>query len=447
MEEAAPRPTSYNRPVVHDWQWILLVAGLFLAGFFSSAETALTALGEARVQHLTETRGWRGALLKLWQRHPERILSALLLGATLVNVGMGSITALVADQMGFSNGLVLFTGLTTLVLLIFGEITPKTLAKRHATGFALALMPLVAIVYFLLWPLAWLFVQIPRGLSRAIKVETGGESVTSQELEYLIELGARQGSLDKVKERLLSSVLAFTEVLVKEIMLPRTQVVALEEAASYEDVMKLATESELSRIPVYRGTMDEVVGILYVKLMLADLRKGLDPDHFQLAKYVKRPFFVPEVMKVSRLLAEMQRRKTHIAIVVDEFGGTSGIVTLEDVVEEIVGEIHDESDVEEKKLRVQSDGVILADGAVSLREVEEHLGVDFPEEGDYETLGGFLTATAGRVPPSGSLVVWGGLTFTVKAADERRVLKVEVARKPAEKPTVLVSTPPAPKVH
>jgi CBS domain containing-hemolysin-like protein len=349
--------------------------------------------------------------------------------------------------MGLSHGLVLLTGLTTLVLLIFGEITPKTFAKRHATGFALALIPLVALVYLLLWPLAWLFVQIPRGLSRAIKVESGGESVTSRELEYLIELGARQGSLDKVKERLLSSVLAFTEVLVKEIMLPRTQVIALEEGASYDEVMKLATESELSRIPVYRGTMDEVVGILYVKLMLADLRKGLDPEHFQLAKYMKRPFFVPEVMKVSRLLAEMQRRKTHIAIVVDEFGGTSGIVTLEDVVEEIVGEIHDESDVEEKKLRVQSDGVILADGAVSLRELEEHLGVEFPEDGDYETLGGFLTATAGRVPPSGSLVVWGGLTFTVKAADERRVLKVEVARKPAEKPAALVSTPPAQKVH
>jgi len=434
--------------VVLEWQWILLVAGLFLAAFFSSAETALTALGEARVQHLTETRGARGALLKLWQRHPERILSALLVGATLVNVGMGSLTALVADEMGLSNGLVLFTGITTVILLIFGEITPKTLAKRHSTGFALALMPLVALIYFLLWPLAWLFVQIPRGLSRAIKVESKGtESVTSQELEYLIELGARQGSLDKVKERLLSSVLAFTEVLVKEIMLPRTQVVALDAGATYDEVMKLATESELSRIPVYRETMDDVAGILYVKLMLADLRKNLDPKNFQLSKYVKRPFFVPEVMKVSRLLAEMQRRKTHIAIVVDEFGGTSGIVTLEDVVEEIVGEIHDESDVEEKKLRVQSDGVILADGAVSLRELEEHLNVDFPEEGDYETLGGFLTATAGRVPPSGSLVVWGGLTFTVKAADERRVLKVEVARKPAEKPAALVSAPPAPKVH
>src|SRR5712672_4079603 len=196
--------------------------------------------------------------------------------------------------------------------------------------------------------------------------------------------------------------------------------------------------------------MDEVRGILYVKLMLADLRKGLDPAHFQIAKYVKRPFFVPEVMKVSRLLTEMQRRKTHLAIVVDEFGGTSGIVTLEDVVEEIVGEIHDESDVEEKKLRVQSDGVILADGAVSLRELEEHLGVDFPEEGDYETLGGFLTATAGRVPPSGSLVVWGGLTFTVKQADDRRVLKVEIARKPEGKPAPAAPPPekiPPEKVH
>src|SRR6266446_5349487 len=292
-------------------------------------------------------------------------------------------------------------------------------------------MPPVTLVYWILYPLAWVFVQVPRALSRAIgSAPVSVESVTSRELEYLIELGARQGSIDKVREELLSSVLAFTEVLVKEIMIPRTQVVALEETATYEEALKLVTESELSRIPVYRGSLDEVVGVLHAKTLLADVKKGIEPAEFRLVKYIKEPFFVPEVMKVSRLLTEMQRRKTHLAIVVDEFGGTSGIVTLEDVVEEIVGEIHDESDVEEKRLKVLSDGVVLADAQVSIRELEQHLGIDFPEEGDYESLGGFLTATAGRVPPAGSLVVWGGMTFTVKAADDRRVHKVEIARKP-----------------
>ena len=417
--------------MVPSWQWIAFVAGLLGAAFFSSAETALTALGEARVRSLVDTGGRRAAFLKLWQNHPDRILSALLLGNTLVNVGLGSLTALMADEAGYSHGIAVLTGVTTVLLLLFGEITPKTFAKRHASGYAIFIMPLVALVYWLLFPLAWLFVQIPRALSRATgSAAPPSESVTSQELEYLIEMGARQGSIDKIREELLSSVLAFTEVLVKEIMLPRTQVVALEETATYEEALKLVTESELSRIPVYRGSLDEVVGVLHAKTLLADVKKGIQPEEFQLTKYVRKPFFVPEVMKVSRLLTEMQRRKTHLAVVVDEFGGTSGIVTLEDVVEEIVGEIHDESDVEEKRIKILSDGVFLADAQVSIRDLEDHLGVDFPEGGDYETLGGFLTATAGRVPPPGSLVVWGGLTFTVKAADDRRVHKVEIARKP-----------------
>ena len=417
--------------MIPTWHWVAFLAGLIGSAFFSSAETALTALGEARVRSLVDTGGRRASFLRLWQTHPDRILSALLLGNTLVNVGLGSLTALMADEAGYSHGIALLTGVTTVLLLLFGEITPKTFAKRHASGYAVFIMPLVALVYWILYPLAWVFVQFPRALSRAIgSAPVPVESVTSRELEYLIELGARQGSIDKVREELLSSVLAFTEVLVKEIMIPRTQVVALEETATYEEALKLVTESELSRIPVYRGSLDEVVGVLHAKTLLADVKKGIEPAEFQLVKYLKKPFFVPEVMKVSRLLTEMQRRKTHLAIVVDEFGGTSGIVTLEDVVEEIVGEIHDESDVEEKRLKVLSDGVVLADAQVSIRDLEEHLGVEFPEGGDYETLGGFLTATAGRVPPPGSLVVWGGLTFTVKAADDRRVQKVEITRKP-----------------
>ena len=432
-------------------------AGLVASAFFASSETALTSLGEARMQSLVESGRRRAGLLRFWQQHPERILSALLIGNTLVNVGLGSLTALMADEAGYSHAIAVLTGVTAVVLLLFGEITPKTFAKRHPSGYAVFIIPFVLLVHWLLWPLSWLFVQIPRALGRATGLETARpEGVTSQELEYLIEHGARHGSIDKVGERLLSSVLAFTEVLVKEIMIPRTQVVALEETATYDEALKLVTESELSRIPVFRGSLDEVVGVLHAKSLLADVKRGIAPGAFQLAKYVKKPFFVPEQMKVSRLLTEMQRRKTHLAIVVDEFGGTSGIVTLEDVVEEIVGEIHDESDVEEKRLKVLSDGVVMADAQVSIRDLEDHLGVEFPQ-GDYETLGGFLTATAGRVPPAGSLVVWGELTFTVKAADERRVSKVEIAKKPAAgaaatagqhpAPPQLQAGPPPDKVH
>jgi CBS domain containing-hemolysin-like protein len=443
--------------LVPTWQWIIGLLALVASAFFSSAETALTALGEGRVQALIDS-GRRGArLLRLWQKYPDRILSTLLIGNTLVNVGMGALTALIADELGASHAVALLTAVTTIIILLFGEITPKTFAKAHASGYAVFIMPFVALTYWLLFPLAWLFVQLPRAISKAAGIpQSKAESVTSRELEYLIELGAKQGSIDKVREQLLSSVLAFTEVLVKEIMIPRTQVVALEASASFDETLRLVTESELSRIPVYRNSLDEIVGILYVKSLLKDVKKGIEGD-FQLSNYLRKPFFVPEVMKVSKLLTEMQKERTHLAVVVDEFGGTSGIVTLEDVVEEIVGEIHDESDIEDKKLKVLPDGVILADAQISIRDLEHHLGVELPA-GDYETLGGFLTATAGRVPPAGSLVVWGGLTFTVKAADDRRVQKVEIARKPAAggavtgphsapDKAVLQAAPPPDKVH
>ena len=427
-------------PSVPTWQWATLLVGVLAAAFFAAAETALTALGEARVSSLIEGGTFSGRLLQTWRDRPEGVLAALLLGSTLVNVSLGTVAGLVGVELGWGEALAAVTGVTTVIVLVLGEITPKTLAKRYATGTALALIPLVVFLYWLLYPLVALFAAIPRLLQGALGLGASGEAITSQELEYLIEQGVRVGTFDKQKKELLSSVLSFTEMLVKEIMVPRTQVVALEDQSTYEEVLKQVTESELSRIPVFHESMDEVVGILHAKRLLVEVKKGI-AGKFQLSKFTKPPFFVPEVMKVSKLLTEMQRRKMHMAIVVNEFGGTAGIVTLEDVMEEIVGEIHDESDVVEKKLKILQDGVVLADAQVSIRDLEEHLGVDFPDDGDYDTLGGFLTSVAGRVPPAGSLVVWGGLSFTVRAADERRVLKVEISRKAPGQ-----SAPPPPLV-
>ncbi|MBS2024544.1 MAG: HlyC/CorC family transporter, partial [Deltaproteobacteria bacterium] len=347
--------------------------------------------------------------------------------------------------LGIDHGAALATGVTTLVVLLFAEVVPKTFAKKFSTNTALTLMPAVALLYLLLYPITTPLAAFPRVFGKLLGTNPAEhiDPLTSHELQYLIEEGGRKGSLDEVKQELLTRALDFTETLVKEIMLPRTRVVAIDLSSTGDEVIKLAAESELSRIPVFRDSLDEITGVLYTKLMLADLKGGL-PQPFVLAKYVRPAFFVPEVMKVSRLLQEMQKRKTHLAIVVDEFGGTSGIVTMEDVVEEIVGDIHDESDIEERGIKQLSDGVVLADGQVTMRELEASLEVDFPDDRDYESLGGFLTSTAGRVPPPGSLVMWGGLTFTVKAGDERRVLKVEIAKKKPhlERPE---SRPPQPK--
>ncbi|WP_248344609.1 hemolysin family protein [Anaeromyxobacter paludicola] len=430
----------------------MAAAFLVASALCSGAETALTALGDARARQLLDSGGRRAALLAIWVRHPERVLSSLLIGNTLANIGAGALAGRIASQAagGGDTGtaLAIATGVTTSVILFFGEIIPKTLAKRHPVKIALAAIPLVQAMYWALWPLSTGLVRLT-GL--VVGAFGGGHTptpaVTSEEIEYLIEMGTREGVLDEVKEELLNSVLEFADRVVKEVMVPRTRMVAIDKDAPPEEILRIVTENPYSRMPVYEGSVDNVIGILLVRDIVRELREPPPagrPRAVPLTRHLKPAFFVPEQMKISRLLKEMQKRKMHLAVVVDEFGGTSGIATLEDVIEEIVGEIQDEGDVEQAPVKALGVGVYLADAGIPLRELEEYLNaqegegdpreIRFPEEGDYETLGGFVTATAGRVPPVGALVTWDGLTFTVRAGDERRVARVEIARRPGVEP-------------
>jgi len=444
------------------WKWILALVFVVGSAFCSGTETALTALGEARARQLRDAGGRRARLLGLWIDHPERVLSTLLIGNTLVNVGAGALAASVAADLalaspGWVEGTVVAvaTAITTVAILFFGEILPKTVAKRHPIKVSLATIPLVQAVSFVMWPISY---ATTRASSAVVKLFGGGSAtaapaVTSEEIEYLIEMGTREGVLDEVKEELLNSVLEFADRVVKEIMVPRTRMVAIDKESSPEELVRLVSENPYSRMPVFQGSVDNVVGVLLVREIVQELRHG-PIRNVPLDRYLKPAFFVPEQMKISRLLKEMQRRKTHLAIVVDEFGGTSGLVTLEDVIEEIVGEIQDEADTEAAPIKALGEGVWLADAAVPLHDLEAYLNaqpapparegedgeepptppeVRFPEEGDYGTLGGFVTATAGRVPPVGAEIAWDGLVFTVRGGDERRVTKVEIARRaPAE---------------
>ena len=321
------------------------------------------------------------------------------------------------------------TGVMTLIILFVSEISPKTFAKAHAERVALALLPVMTAMYYLLFPFAYPLFRATVRVNRALSSRRPTPAVTSEEIDYLIDLGTREGVLDKVKEELLNSVLEFGDIRVKEVMIPRTQMLALDRDANPDQLLDEVVQSQHSRIPIYQGSADNIVGILYVKNLIENLRKGIDRRSFRLDKYLRPAFFIPELMKISRLLKEFQRRKIHIAIVVDEFGGTSGMVTLEDVIEELVGEIQDESDEGEGPIKSLGEGWFLADGTATIRDLAELLRVEFPEEGDYETLGGFLVARAGRVPPVGSVLTWDGLTFTVRVGDERRVAKVEIKKK------------------
>jgi putative hemolysin len=408
---------------------VLAIAGCLLASaFFSAAETGLTALGAAKTRQLAES--GRHGFLKTWLQRPEQVLAALLLGNTAANIGASALATAIIFRYAV-HAVAIATGLMTFLILFFSEITPKTFAKAHAEWVGVTTLPLVAFFYYLLWPVAYPLFHVTRWVNRTLagsRANTLTPSVTSEDIDYLINLGTQEGVLDKVKEELLNSVVEFGDIVVKEVMVPRTQMLALDRASNPDELLDMVIQSQHSRIPVYSGTVDNVVGVLYAKAIIEDLRKGIDRNTFRLDKYLRAPFFVPEVMKISRLLKEFQRRQIHIAIVVDEFGGTSGLVTLEDVVEEIVGEIQDESDVAEGPVKTIGEGVYLADGSAPIRDLTELLGVDFPDTGEYETLGGFLVAHAGRVPPAGSVLAWKGLTFTVRVADERRVAKVEIRR-------------------
>lgn len=423
-------------------QFLLLVACILLSAFSSAMETALTAIGEPRARQLVEEGGHR--LLKLWIDFPARVLATLLMTNTVVNTLSAALMTDLVSRRGTPGAVALATGIMTLVILTFGEITPKTLARKYAARFGPAAMPLVVLLYWALYPAVSVLATLPRVVERWFRGEAAQpgqpQSISQAELEYLIDLGAREGVLDRERSELLTSVMDFADTVTREIMVPRLQVVGLPLSSSREEVLRLIFESEHSRLPVYDGSIDQIVGVLNVKSLLSDLNSGRG-EPFDLTRYLRAPFFVPETMKITRLLREFQRRKVHLAVVVDEFGGTAGVVALEDVVEEIVGEIQDEQDVEEGRVRVLPDGTVVADASVALRDLEDVLGIDFPDELDYDSLGGFVVDTAGKVPPVGSVVMWERLRFTVRAADERRVTRVEIARLDGKAPSV-PSPPP-----
>jgi gliding motility-associated protein GldE len=397
---------------------------LVLSGFFSGSETALISLNKYRLKRLT-SEGYKNALvLERLLKHPNKMLAAILIGNNLVNVAIAAIITSLAIEAFGSTGLGIATGVATLLILIFGEIVPKSFATKNAEKLSLWSAKPVEITVFLFSPIVRLFSL----LTDLILKMTGGESrypfVSEEELKILMDLGAEEGVIEHEEKEMIQSVFEFGDTIVKEIMTPRTDIKRVDVSTSLEEVLDFVIKTGHSRIPVYEHTIDNIIGVLYAKDLFQHIP---DKKKFSLKEFVRPAFFVPKTKKLTDLFREMRLKKVQIAIVLDEYGGTSGLVTLEDLLEEIVGEIADEYDVEEHPLHIIDEDCIVVDAKMPIDEVGELLNVDLKKDGQ-ESIGGLVFSLFDRIPREKDKIHSEGLIFTVEEMIGKRISKVKIRK-------------------
>lgn len=415
--------------------YILSALLLLVASLFSSIHAAFVTLGSYRLQRLYEDAPVSSRYRKLlgwWVENPDRTQFTLFITAAWLSI-LAVILSIIpvvrlADSNYLNNPAIVVWGGAFVVgsaALLIGFALPRAVGRRRpettiklGSAFLLVLKAAEAVALVVSLPVR-LFVRIV-----GLGTDRSSQSVTEEDLEAMIRLGGREGSLDEQQEELLSSVMDFGTTLVKEIMLPRTAIVGIELNESLDRIYEIIETEGFSRYPVFEETLDRVVGVFFVKDLLSYFRHA-DGGAFQLRKVLREPYFVPETKRINGLMREFQTNKIHMAIVVDEFGGTAGIVTQEDIIEQVFGDIYDEYDTDEvPELREIEPGCYAADAWVSLRDIEDELSVEFPEQTDYDTLGGFLLSLVGKVPLVGDEFRWNGLLFRVSEADTTKIKSV-----------------------
>ena len=421
-------------------QILVIVLLTLLEAVFVAAEIALVTMRRTRIEQLIDEGSGAARRVRRLTQQPGRFLAVIQVGLTFTGFLASAYAAVsltvelrralegVEPLRGYAEpvALVIVTLLLSLFTIVFGELVPKSLALAHTERFALGLSWLVELLLRLLAPLVWALTWVTNAVTRVL----GGDRMTpdqmsTEELKLIVERGGEQGILEAEEEQMIAAVIELGERRLHEVMVPRTSIVALPATATIEETIDTIVEGGHSRIPVYEESVDEVIGIVYAKDLLPFLRTATTPRP-TVRSLLRTPVFVPESMSIDDLLHEFQRRKVHIAIVLDEYGGTAGLVTIEDLLEEIVGEIQDEYDVEEPMVERLSDTEVRLDGRAAVDELEElfDIRLELQDEDEYDTIGGLIYHRIGGVPAPGDQVHVDGLTLTVESTDGRRVGKV-----------------------
>jgi putative hemolysin len=392
------------------------------SAFFSGSETALMSIDKLRVKYLVQKNRRGAQKLDALLSRPDHLLGAILVGNNLVNIAASVFATTFFVGLYGEQGELLTILILTPLLLILSEVCPKTYAAQYPEKVSFLVLRPIIFGMTILMPVVWLVTGVSRLLTRFIKGEEERPIISEDEIRSIIRVGEETGVVAKEQRRMLHGIFELSQIRVRDVMIPRTEVAGIDLNTPFADVLRLAQRARHSRFPVFEESLDNVVGIIHSK----DILNYVDrPQEFSIREVARPPYFVPESKPIETLLQSFLKKRVHLAVVVDEYGGVEGIVTLEDIVEEIVGEIQDEYDVEEVLIREIAPGRYLVDGSTSLRSINRRFGLQLSEE-HANTLAGFLLRTMGTIPEEGDSCVSDGTRFIVRKVADRRVEEIEM---------------------
>ena len=399
---------------------IVIVIGLLgLSAFFSSAETAMTTVNRIRVRNLAEAGLERAEILAKILDNQPKMLSAILIGNNIVNISASSLMTVVVTDI-FGNAYVgAATGILTLMVLIFGEITPKTAATLYSETVALRFAKSIYLMMQILTPVIFIVDKLSLVVLRLLRIDPNRkpEAITEEELRTIVEVSHEEGVIESDEKKMIYNVFDFGDSVVKDVMVPRVEMTFIDVNADYGEVVEIFRQEKYTRYPVFEGTTDNVIGIVNIK----DLLLAENDGAFSLRKYMREPLFTYEFKKTAELMVDLRKTLNNIAIVLDEYGATAGLITMEDMLEEIVGEIRDEYDEDEEDVvRKVGPGEYEIEAAMKLDDLNDRLGLLLQSE-DYDSLGGFVIGLLGHIPGEGEEVTWEGLRFVVEKVDRNRI--------------------------
>ena len=397
---------------------------LLLSAFFSSAETALTTVNKVRVRTLAEGGDKRAAMVAAVIEDPAKMLSTILIGNNIVNLSASSLMTTLTLRLFCNAAVGIATGVLTLLILVFGEITPKTMSTLYAEKISFAYAGIIHVLMVVLTPVIFIVNKLSMAVLFLMRVDPNKKQdpITEDELRTIVEVSHEEGVIESDEKKMIYNVFDFGDSVAKDIMVPRIDMTFLDVNASYQEIMDIFRQEKYTRYPVYEETTDNVIGIVNIK----DLFLIPKDKEFKLRDYLREPYYTYEFKKTTELMVELRKTMNSVAIVLDEYGATAGLITLEDMLEEIVGEIRDEYDAdEEDSIRKINPKEYVIEGAMKLDDLDDQLGLDLKSE-DYDSVGGYIIGLLDHLPQAGEEVTSGNLRFVVDTVERNRIDKVHL---------------------